>query len=338
MLPVGHASERTARTVLSMTSKDAHRTCEIERATAWKASTPTLSDDERVDAPYIKANGTIGKKAYSFCLPVDSARKNLLPEVRDFGIDLFDNLKIPWHAGKDGGPGNHLLSSQVQCVNALGQMVIDPQRIVAAFGPALGTASVHEIEEDRWLTFEYIGEHDVLGEAKNGVRRRGTQCTSVDAAFLHTTTDGVRELVLVEWKYIEQYRKRDDDPAGDATRRARYQHLVDAPDGPIHGDKLEFDELLQEPLYQLMRQQLLAHELEKAGAHGVDRVRVAHVLPPANVGYQRSLYGSGAKALGGTVDEVWQQLLRHTDRFVHIDPAVFLDPAVTSAEYVARYG
>ena len=196
---------------------------------------------------------------------------------------------------------------------------------------------MHKIEEGRWLTFEYIGEHDVLHEAKDGVRTRGAHCTSVDAAFLHTTTDGVRELVLVEWKYIEQYRKRGDDP-GDATRRARYKHLLDAPDGPIHGDLVEFDELLQEPLYQLMRQQLFAHELEKAGAHGARRVRVAHVLPPANIGYQRSLYGTGVKALGSTVDEVWQQLLRHTDRFVHIDPAVFLDPAVTSAEYVARYG
>jgi len=321
-----------------MTAKNAHRDRERDRAASWKASTPTLTDDERVDAPYIGTDGKPGTRSYPFCLPVDSSRKNLLPEVREFGIALFATLKIPWHAGHEGGPGNHLLSSQVQCMNALGQMVLDPQRIVAAFGGPLGTAEVHQIESGRWLTFEYIGEDDLLGEAQHGARRRGTKCTSVDAAFLHTTTDGVKELVLVEWKYVEQYRKRDDDIDGDATRRVRYQHLVEAADGPIHGDMVAFDELLQEPLYQLMRQQLLAHELEKAGAHGAQRVRVAHVLPPANGGYQRSLHGKGVKALGATVDEVWQQLLRHTDRFVHVDPAVFLDPAITSAEYVARYG
>jgi hypothetical protein len=30
-------------------------------------------------------------------------------------------------------------------------------------------------------------------------------------------------------------------------------------------------------------------------------------------------------------------LLRATDRFAHIDPAIFLDPSVTSDEYVDRY-
>ena len=137
MLPVGHASERTARTVPSMSSKDAYRDQERARAIAWKMATATLDDDDRADAPYIDTDGTIGKKAYSFCLPVESARKNLLPEVRGFGIELFADLKIPWHAGLNGYPGNHLLSSQVQCVNALGRMVHDPHRIVAAFGPVL---------------------------------------------------------------------------------------------------------------------------------------------------------------------------------------------------------
>jgi hypothetical protein len=67
---------------------------------------------------------------------------------------------------------------------------------------------VLEIEPGRFLTFEYIGPKDYLHEAKNGVRIRGAHCTSVDAAFLHRGTDGVVELVLVEWKYTESYRVR----------------------------------------------------------------------------------------------------------------------------------
>ena len=63
-----------------------------------------------------------------------------------------------------------------------------------------------EIEPGRFLTFEYIGDVDFFGEAVDGVRVRGSMCTSVDAAFVHRTADGVVELVLVEWKYTESYR------------------------------------------------------------------------------------------------------------------------------------
>ena len=38
-----------------------------------------------------------------------------------------------------------------------------------------------------------------------------------------------------------------------------------------------------------------------------------------------------------SVDEVWTRLLRTPDRFLHVDPRVFLNPAVTSPEYVDRY-
>lgn len=121
---------------------------------------------------------------------------------------LFTELGIPWHAGIDGGPSSHLLSSQVQCVNALGQMVRDPERLVRAFGELLGIGEALQIEPDRYLTFEYIGPSDYFGEAPGGHRTRGAQCTSVDAAFKHRGWDGVVELVLLEWKYTESYRVR----------------------------------------------------------------------------------------------------------------------------------
>ncbi|MEJ7788006.1 MAG: hypothetical protein WKF96_24670, partial [Solirubrobacteraceae bacterium] len=68
------------------------------------------------------------------------------------------------------------------------------------------------------------------------------------------------------------------------------------------------DLLLDEPFYQLVRQQLLAHELEKICAEGADRVRVLHVLSPHNDAYQRSLARSEHRALGDSVSEVWQRL------------------------------
>jgi hypothetical protein len=83
------------------------------------------------------------------------------------------DLGIPWHADVDGDPSNHLLSSRVQWVNALAAMVLDPDRAGAAFGAPLGVKEVRPTEPDRFLTFEYIGPNDFLGEARGGVRVRG---------------------------------------------------------------------------------------------------------------------------------------------------------------------
>lgn len=312
--------------------------CERSRAIAWKTSTTALPSEAKVAAPYFTKDGSTTGPSYDFCLPPDFAEFSLLPEVRERALRLFVELGIPWHAGVGEGPSNHLLSSQVQCVNALGQMVYDSERLVRAFGPVLGTTEVEEIEPGRWLTFEFIGSGDFLNEAVRGRRIRGSQCTSVDAAFIHRTHENRRELILVEWKYIEHYGRRKVDSAKDAIRLKRYGHLLADSVGPVNLDVLPFEELLQEPLYQLMRQQLLAHELEKAGAYDVERVRVVHVMPVGNLAYQTSVHGPLTSKLGTTVKDVWQRLLRRPDRFVSLDSAVFLDARITSDEYVNRYG
>jgi hypothetical protein len=306
-----------------------------ENASRWKAQTAALPEAARVAAPYVLKDGRHGPTAYPFCLPAEYAAANLLPEVRDAMLALFDELGIPWHAGVDGGPSNHLLSSQVQCVNALGAMVHDPARIVAAFGSTVDVAEVLEIEPGRFLTFEYIGADDLLGEGVAGRRTRGANCTSVDAAFRYRTSCGRVELALVEWKYTESYTRRHD-PGRDAVREERYRRFYEHPGGPIRALP-QFRFMLDEPFYQLMRQQLLAHELERTHAEGAAVVRVLHVLDPANAAYQRSIVEPAMKEFGDTVGEIWSYLLRAKSRFRHVDPRVFLDPAVTSEEYVARY-
>ncbi len=302
-------------------------------AAAWKEGTETLPEHARAAAPYVTKDGAAAGQPRDFCLPADHAALNLLSDVREQALALFAELEIPWHAGIGTGPSNHLLSSQVQCVNALTSMVTDPERIRRAFA-AIDVGEVLQVEPGRFLTFEYIGPKDYLNEAPAGVRVRGAHCTSVDAAFLHRAPDGATELVLIEWKYTESYRLRTPDPVRDAVRRGRYLALVQDPEGPVRSDLLAFEHLL-DPLYQLVRQQLLAHELEKDGV--ADRVRVVHVLPPANEAYQQSLHRPEQQALGATVSRVWQQLLRKPGRFTSLDPAVFLDPDVTSAEYCRRY-
>ena len=221
-------------------------------------------------------------------------------------------------------------------------MVADPERIKLAFGGVVDIAEVLPIEDGRFLTFEYIGPTDYFGEGirdgKDVGRRRGTNCTSVDAAFLYKTSAGVIELALVEWKFTESYLDaKERNATSDAVRIARYAADFGANDGPIAADVLPIELLLDEPFYQLMRQQLLARRLERNTSTAPTVVRVLHVLAPENTGYQDSLARAEHRALGGNVDEVWTKLLRTPDRFLHVDPKVFLDPAVTSPEYVDRY-
>lgn len=55
------------------------------------------------------------------------------------------------------------------------------------------------------------------------------------------------------------------------------------------------------------------------------------------MGYKASPVRAEYRAVGRNVDALWTKLLPTPDRFVRVDPAVFLDPAVTSDEYIDRY-
>src|SRR4051794_17509843 len=88
-----------------------------QRATSWKSTTATLPDMARGPAAYWRDGKPRGM--YPFCLPVGYATYNLLPVARQTGLDEFARSDIAWHAQTALGPTNHLLSSQIQCVNTL---------------------------------------------------------------------------------------------------------------------------------------------------------------------------------------------------------------------------
>lgn len=211
-------------------------------------------------------------------------------------------------------------------------------------GSALNIAKIRDFgvidpnEEGRYLTFEFIGSSDYFNEGRGGKRSRGSQSTSVDAAFAYTTNEGDDALALVEWKFTETYPSADPRAASrEAERRRRYAEALTAPDSPIDTTGVNLADLFHEPICQLARQQLLAHALETDPAVAADVVRVVHVLSPHNTAYTRSYIAPGLSSLGDAPERVWTSLLRAKDRFVRVDPAVFLDPAVTSDSYCERY-
>jgi hypothetical protein len=310
-----------------------------DRARHWKDTTRTLSREAKAPGEVRARGGALVEVDYA--LPRAYATHNLLPEVREPALALFEEHQIAWHQSINGGPTNHLRSSQVQCVNALGQMMADPERIKLAFGGQLDIATIRDFgeidpeESGRFLTFEFVGRGDYFGE---GITR-GSQSTSVDAAFAYVDSQGRDALALVEWKFTETYPSADrNGEAKAATRLSRYEQGLRHPDGPIDVDGIELTDLFHEPIYQLVRQQLLASELERDAEVKAERVTVVHVLSPDNDAYQRSYVAPELRGRGATASEVWSSLLRVPDRFVPLDPAVFLDPAITSDEYVLRCG
>jgi hypothetical protein len=306
-------------------------------AVAWKLSTDVLTDHARADGPYQRANGV-----YPFCLPTAFARHNLLPEAAG-AVEFFAERGIQWHRGVGGGPTTHLVSSQVQCVNALYPMTHDPDLIARAFGNDLDIAKVIELDK-AFLTFEYNGDgRDYLGESRGGrPLTRGANSTSTDAAFAYLTSDGKPELALVEWKYTEQYPGSKLSEARKGIRELRYRIWYESQDGPLDPHAVPYERVFVEPLYQLMRQQLLAWRIEQDPGNPYSRVRVLHIVPATNAEYWRSLDRRSHRRPDESVADVWARMLRpsHRDSYLSIDSARFTDPdlQLTSAAYRDRYG
>jgi hypothetical protein len=317
----------------------------------WKATTSTLSDEARQP-------GDHGPHRHlPVCLPGDNAELNLLPEARQIALERFTAADIPWHQGIGDGPSGHLLSSQVQCANALAPFVEDPGALAEVFAGVLpiaemipfgadagSGASVSPFDATDHVVFEWQGLANHLGEW-TGPPRRGAMATSADAALRYRTPTGSIEVALIEWKYTERYPDGhlSGGPVQLETRLGRYQHLVDAPDGPIDTDVAATVDLFGEPVYQLLRQALLADRIEASHELDADRVRVVLAAPAANASLWASLgteaFAQLAHEHGGGLTGTWKSLLRRPDRFCVLDTATLVaDTSPCSAEFKTRYG
>lgn len=308
-------------------------------ATQWKQSTPSLPDAAREP-------GTVnGRGTHSYCLPVEYAGENLLPEARH-ALDWFADAQIPWHMGIGSGPTNHLLSSQVQCVNALAPMSDDPDAIRYFFGGALDITEVlpSRVPEapDALVGFEWIGDDNPLGEWRDDSGTRGSMNTSSDAVIRYRTSTGSEEIALIEWKYVETYVSAGYDDKHLQYRLNRYIPLLDEPDCPIRSDITPAD-LICEPIYQLMRLQLLAWQTERAN-DSISAARVVICAPRDNLGYHHALpsrlrsSAPSPSAEATDLQEMWSGLLVDSDCFKVIDTGRLVDPvAPTSVDFKCRY-
>lgn len=312
-----------------------HRRAAEHAAVEWKATTTTLPEEAREAAPYVKRDRTVGM--YDFCLPEEFADLNLLSDVRDRALALFREERIEWHAATKRGPSNHLLDSQVQCVNALTPGLDDPAWITDAFGDVLPIAEVLDIEPGRSLTFEFIGANDYLGERPSLPRARGVLTTSADAAIRYRAPGGAIELALIEWKFTEDYRSKELSAPRGRPRPDRYRELWDNPECPIRRDLVPYEDLFVEPFYQLLRQQLLAWCIERDPTSGIDVARVLHICPIDNDGVHGALNRESHRAAGDDTLQIWSALCSQPDRFIAIDSSRFSTGGLRTDEYHRRY-
>ncbi len=242
---------------------------------------------------------------------------NLAPCIQEPAQAYFDRYKITWHQH-----ANHGLSSQVCCLNFLMPLARRPDLLSSVVGNALGIAPPEMLKvedgpcgEPWFVGFEWTGRDNYLSEWPATRRAtRGANATSADAV-VRFRADGRVETLLIEWKYTEKY-GAPIPPSGNATRVARYADKAFAPRGPIRADlALRVEDFFWEPFYQLLRQQMLAFQMQTAGEDGAGRVRVLHISPAEN----RALHVVTAPALTKFGEDAFEAFSA-----VLVDPAAFI--------------
>ena len=315
---------------------------ERQKQAQFKAISSYFSDAAR-------SEGVYRDRPRTFCLPVECAEQNLFPEIRETALPHFAKHSIKWHNGQNGKPSNHLCSSQVCCVNFLFPFADQPGALAQMLHPVFPEIKqMLPVEDGGYVSFEWIGQKDYLGEAKRkGRRTRGANCTSADAIVMFERKDKKRQIVLIEWKYTESYGSAFLKRASSGTDRAEiYRPLFENADCPIDKDILPgFDALFYEPFYQFMRQQFLAHEMEKAHEMGADVVSVLHIAPAQNDDFRR-VTSPDLEKLGESATDIWKKLVKREGSFISISgeglfgklSAQQLPEVKTWVEYIhARY-
>jgi hypothetical protein len=267
-----------------------------------------------------KGDGVYKGLARPFCLPLDRANENLYPGIRSSIKTYFEKHEIKWHDGQNHNPSNHLCDSQVCCANFLFPFADKPEALASLLRPLFPTLNrMLPIEDMQYVAFEWIGEKNYLGEkiSRNRKRTRGANFTSADAAVLFELQDGHRQACLIEWKYTEAYYRTWLKFAASGTDRTEiYRHLYEADDCPLDKTILtDMDWLFYEPFYQFMRQQFLAHEMEKAHELESDIVSLLHISPAHNSDFG-TVTSPELKTIEITATRVWKKLVRHPGRFI----------------------
>ncbi len=244
---------------------------------------------------------------------------NLWAGIREDVIKYFERNHIAWWMGDEKNePTGHLLSSQVACLNHL-YFLRQREDVATALLRGVSTKIDQAVTVDGgYVEFEAIGNKNYLNERSH---TRGANSTSVDAIMVGRKNDGSNILVLIEWKYTEEYREENEYIP---ERYNIYNKLLEEKDCPIKTD--DFESLYYEPFYQLMRQTLLGWKMVQAGEYQCDEYIHVHVIPEGNTELRDRVTSPGLN--GSIMSEAWKSVLKDPFRYMVMTPEEFLRPAL----------
>jgi hypothetical protein len=109
--------------------------------------------------------------------------------------------------------------------------------------------------------------------------------------------------------------------------RKRYESRYRAPWSSFN-DAAPFDELLYDPIYQLMRLRLLADRMVRSREFAVTQATVVVVCPEGNRAYRERITSRGLAARlpeGSTLESAIKSLLKCPEGFVMTSPERLMD-------------
>jgi hypothetical protein len=276
---------------------------------------------------------------------------NIFPGFREEVMEFVKSRRIKWH---DGTCDRSIVSSQVACLNCFFRFINDPVALggwLSKLYPDLKEVLPISSSAERalpdgsqpFVTFEWIGQRNYLNELRWG--SRGQNCTSVDVVFRFRTIDGKIHIVIVEWKYCEDYHKAQYEriSINGTDRVSIYRPHLELDGCQLALGGTTFEDFFFSPLYQMMRLQLLASAMEREREMDADIVSVLHIVPRANDGLLNAELSQNI-APGKTVGDVWSNVTI-PGRFKSVATEDLIPMLVTSgaepvwSEYVRkRYG
>lgn len=129
---------------------------------------------------------------------------------------------------------------------------------------------------------------------------------------------GSNILVLIEWKYTEDYR---EESKYIPERYNIYNNLLKEEQCPIIVD--DFSSLYYEPFCQLMRQTLLGWKTVQHGEYRCDEWIHLHVIPEGNAELRERVTSPSLRSRGASMSEAWKSLLREPLRYIPITSGNF---------------
>jgi len=269
---------------------------------------------------------------------------NLYEGIRESALEYFNKNEIEWWKsfGKsrlektyevtpEDKPTRHILSSQIACLNHLFP-IRNEKDDVLNFIKILDAdfIDVFKINTDKhlpaYIQFEAVSEIDHLNEVKPPKTKppRGKFSTSIDALIYAAHKSGEKYLVIIEWKYTEEYEFCKDPinystGSSGKTRLERYGKLIDDSLYLKSYSSYENSVYFFEPFYQLMRQTLWAEQMIKYKNEEIikaDNFIHVHIVPNEN----KELLEQKYQVSGKNMKESWLDNLKFKEKYKIITP------------------